>query len=131
MLAKRSYLWVWLALVTAVAAAAVVLWPRPAPDRLDAIRTQRLRGIEAELSAKNLQLGDPVFIRIFKQTDELELWVRSGERFTLYKTFAICNWSGTLGPKLREGDGQSPEGFYSVARSQMNPASQYHLSFNL
>jgi murein L,D-transpeptidase YafK len=115
----------------AVAAAAVVLWPRPAPDRLAAVRTQRLRGIEAELSAKNLQLGDPVFIRIFKQTHELELWVKSGERFALYKAFPVCNWSGSLGPKLQEGDGQSPEGFYSVARGQMNPASRYHLSFNL
>jgi murein L,D-transpeptidase YafK len=128
--AKTSYLWAGLALLIALAAAVAWLWPRPAGD-LDAIRTQRLPGIAAEFSAKGLRLGDPVFIRIFKETDELELWVRSGERFALYKTFAICSWSGSLGPKLQEGDGQSPEGFYSVARSQMNPASHFHLSFNL
>ena len=38
---------------------------------------------------------------------------------------------GGLGPKIMEGDLQSPEGFYKVSARQMNPKSQYHLSFNL
>ncbi len=39
--------------------------------------------------------------------------------------------SGGLGPKLREGDHQAPEGFYRVAGGQINPSSRFHLAFNL
>ena len=79
----------------------------------------------------NTVKGSPVFIRIFKEENELELWIKSEGKFEIYKTFTICNWSGTLGPKLQEGDGQSPEGFYFVGASQLNPNSRYHLSFNI
>ncbi|MEZ5385920.1 MAG: 2-dehydro-3-deoxyphosphooctonate aldolase, partial [Prosthecobacter sp.] len=40
-------------------------------------------------------------------------------------------YSGSLGPKTREGDMQAPEGFYLVTQKQLNPASSYHLSFNI
>lgn len=132
-LAARRWAWIAvgsLALVAAVVATLAILVP-PGPGDLIEIRRHRLDGIRAELAAKGLKLGNPIFIRLFKEEHELELWLRSGERYTLYKTFPICTWSGGLGPKLREGDGQSPEGFYSVSRAQMNPNSQYHLSFNL
>ncbi len=42
-------------------------------------------------------------------------------RYALFATYPICNWSGTLGPKLREGDRQAPEGFYTVTLPQANP----------
>ncbi|MFX7731716.1 hypothetical protein ABTK10_19510, partial [Acinetobacter baumannii] len=60
-----------------------------------------------------------------------EIWkqTRSGQ-FALLKTYPICRWSGDLGPKVREGDRQAPEGFYSINPSQMNPQSAYYLSFN-
>ena len=75
--------------------------------------------------------GSPVFMRIFKEENELEVWMKTGPRYDLYKTFRICKYSGGLGPKLRQGDRQSPEGFYRVGASALNPNSQYHLSFNL
>ena len=75
--------------------------------------------------------ANEIFIRIFKEESELELWSRKGGKFELFKTYPICAWSGTLGPKLKEGDGQSPEGFYFVKKSQLNPNSNYHLSFNI
>ncbi|MBI1385757.1 MAG: hypothetical protein GC150_12680 [Rhizobiales bacterium] len=75
---------------------------------------------------------DPIFVRIFKAESELEVWKQSADgRFYHFKTYPICNWSGELGPKLVQGDKQSPEGFYTVSRPQMNPNSQFHLSFNL
>ena len=83
------------------------------------------------LETKNLEYGAPIFIRIFKKSKELELWVRNGDRFDLFKTYDICTFSGRLGPKLKTGDRQSPEGFYFVKPGQMNPASRFHLSFNL
>ena len=76
-------------------------------------------------------MGSPVFIRIFKEESQLELWVQGESRFELFRTYAICAWSGELGPKLAEGDGQSPEGFYYVNSARMNALSTFHLSFNL
>ena len=75
--------------------------------------------------------GKEIFIRIFKEEDELEVWVKNDKKFILFKTYPICAWSGSLGPKLKEGDGQSPEGFYFVKKSQLNPNSSYHLAFNI
>ncbi len=40
-------------------------------------------------------------------------------------------WSGDFGPKVRQGDRQAPEGFYTVDATALNPASKYHRSFNL
>ncbi|NBS35426.1 MAG: hypothetical protein EBS82_06260 [Methylocystaceae bacterium] len=78
-----------------------------------------------------LGMGDPVFVRIFKQEGQLELWLKKNGKYHLYKTFPICKWSGRLGPKEKEADYQSPEGFYSVSARQLNPHSNYHRAFNV
>ncbi len=83
------------------------------------------------MQSRNHHLGDAVFIRIFKKERELEVWMQNGLSYDHFKTYSICYNSGKLGPKLREGDKQSPEGFYTVGASQLNPNSDYHLSFNL
>jgi murein L,D-transpeptidase YafK len=85
----------------------------------------------ADMAAKDMDLQSPMLVRLFKQEAELEVWKqdRSG-RFALLKTYPICRWSGDLGPKVREGDRQAPEGFYSITPAQMNPQSAYYLSFN-
>ncbi len=87
--------------------------------------------LEKELSVKGFKLGAPVFIRIFKVPGELEVWMDKNGHYELFKSYSICDFSGYPGPKLHEGDWQSPEGFYSVAPDQMNPRSNYHLSFNI
>ncbi|MEO8757406.1 MAG: murein L,D-transpeptidase family protein [Devosia sp.] len=72
-----------------------------------------------------------MMIRVFKQSSEFEVWKRTNAGgFKLYKTYAICAWSGTLGPKVVEGDRQAPEGFYNITPAQLNPNSNYYLSFN-
>lgn len=84
------------------------------------------------LGRKGMDVGAPIFIRIFKEESELEVWkARDDGRFYHLKTYPICNWSGNLGPKTALGDHQAPEGFYRVTGSQMNPNSQYYLAFNL
>ncbi|WOH66066.1 L,D-transpeptidase family protein [Bradyrhizobium sp. BWA-3-5] len=85
----------------------------------------------ADMTAKDMDLQSPILVRLFKQEAELEIWKqdRSG-RFALLKTYPICRWSGDLGPKVKEGDRQAPEGFYSISPAQMNPQSAYYLSFN-
>jgi murein L,D-transpeptidase YafK len=93
--------------------------------------TPDLADLPGRLAAQGLSLGAPVFIRIFKREFELELWMKGKERFHLLATYPVCRWSGTLGPKLREGDQQAPEGFYTVDAAALNPASRWHRSFNL
>jgi murein L,D-transpeptidase YafK len=83
------------------------------------------------LAASGLKLGEPVLIRIYKRDFELEVWMQSAGVFHRFATYPICRWSGYLGPKLREGDGQAPEGFYTVDASALNPNSNYYRSFNV
>jgi murein L,D-transpeptidase YafK len=83
------------------------------------------------LKEKKLNYGSAVFIRIFKSEKVLEIWVKQEDKFAIFKTYPICTFSGRLGPKIKQGDGQSPEGFYRVGLGQLNPYSSYHLSFNL
>jgi murein L,D-transpeptidase YafK len=85
----------------------------------------------AAMAEKDMDLQSPILVRLFKEEAELEVWKqdRSGH-FALLKTYPICRWSGDLGPKVREGDRQAPEGFYAITPAQMNPQSAYYLSFN-
>ncbi len=84
------------------------------------------------LGRKGMDTGAPMFVRIFKEESELEVWkARDDGRFYHFKTYPICNWSGNVGPKTALGDKQAPEGFYRVSNTQMNPNSQYYLAFNL
>jgi murein L,D-transpeptidase YafK len=105
----------------------------PAAERLADVRRRLQPQLNAELATRSLALGQPAFIRIFKETNELELWLqpKSGARYQLFRSYPIALFSGYLGPKTREGDMQAPEGFYSFGKSLLNPASRYHLAFNI
>jgi len=84
------------------------------------------------LAKKGMQPGAPVFVRIFKEESELEVWKqRDDGRYYHFKTYPICNWSGDIGPKQTQGDKQAPEGFYTITPTLMNPNSKYYVSFNL
>ena len=93
--------------------------------------TPDLDALDARLASHALTLGSPVLVRIFKREFELELWMARDGRYHRFATYPICRWSGKLGPKISTGDRQAPEGFYTVANSQMNPNSRWHRSFNL
>jgi murein L,D-transpeptidase YafK len=93
--------------------------------------TPDLKNLQGRLAAQGLSAGAPIFVRIFKLEFELEVWLKRDGKFHLFATYPICMWSGDLGPKLREGDRQAPEGFYTVDAAALNPASKYHRSFNL
>jgi len=114
-------------LVTALMLGAV---PASGARSSDAATAAHAR-IDNALAQKGLSFGSSIYIRIFKEEAELEVWLQHGTRYDLFKTYPICAMSGTLGPKLREGDAQSPEGFYSVTRPKLNPASNYHLAFDI
>lgn len=124
---SRRHVVSWLsaiALMIVAAHPAVADRPREALRRIGPALT-------AELQEKGLSLGAPVYIRIFKETSELELWAERSGSYVHFKTYPICYFSGNLGPKVRKGDNQAPEGFYSVRPSQLNPVSQFHLAMNV
>lgn len=65
-----------------------------------------------------------------KAERRLELWASNGEGEWLHIIdYPIRGTSGTIGPKLREGDKQIPEGVYSIIG--INPNSSFHLSMKL
>lgn len=72
-----------------------------------------------------------MYLRSFKYERELELWLKPSvkEPYKLFKTYKVCQQSGTMGPKRVEGDYQVPEGFYYI--NEFNPNSNYHLSLGV
>lgn len=65
-----------------------------------------------------------------KHERRLEVYVGDGRGpLSLLRSYPVLAASGRLGPKLREGDRQVPEGRYRVA--SLNPNSAFHLSLRL
>src|SRR6267378_2932192 len=84
------------------------------------------------LRQKKMPKYSPIFVRLFKEEAELEVWKQDTTgRFQILKIYPICRWSGDLGPKLQEGDRQAPEGFYTVTPELMNPNSNFYLAINV
>jgi murein L,D-transpeptidase YafK len=118
----------------------LALLPTESSFALEQLRHERVR--RARLSARHdLQLqfhargisypAAEIFMRVFKRERALELWVRAEGRteFELLKTYHICAMAGSLGPKRRQGDNQTPEGFYYI--NFFNPRSDFFLSLHV
>jgi len=129
-------------LVGTSASAVVVELKDVAPDRIERQQkeavgqlplpgTPNLAQFPERLKEKGLTLGSDVFIRVFKAESELEVWMRRGETFVLFATYPICHWSGTIGPKISEGDKQTPEGIYTVTQKQLHMIGRHPRSLNL
>ncbi len=67
---------------------------------------------------------------VLKDEKQLELHaLGTNGQYRLIKTYPILAASGTAGPKLKEGDLQVPEGFYTI--ESLNPNSRFHLSLRV
>ena len=108
-------------------------WTDLTPEqRVADVKKRRTAEVAASLQTAQLKLGSPVFLRIMKEDNELEVWLKSDSTtYKKWKTYPIARWSGTLGPKLAEGDGQAPEGIYDITLARLHPGSKYHLAFNI
>ena len=85
-----------------------------------------------ELERKHMPKESPILVRLFKEEAELEIWKQDDSgRLALLATYPICRWSGELGPKVKQGDRQAPEGFYTITPAQLNPNSHYYLSVDI
>ncbi|HEY7299618.1 MAG TPA: murein L,D-transpeptidase family protein [Xanthobacteraceae bacterium] len=121
-------------LASAVVAAAIAL-AGCNPESMGASSLRSLQPLSpqmiAEIDHRNMSKDSPILVRIFKEESELEVWKQDNTgRFALLKTYPICRWSGELGPKVRMGDRQAPEGFYTITPGLMNPNSNYYLAIN-
>ncbi|SMC77578.1 murein L,D-transpeptidase family protein [Rhizobium sp. RU36D] len=84
-----------------------------------------------QMKAKGMDRNSPIAIRIFKEEGVLEVWkAKTDNRFEKITEYQICAWSGRLGPKVKEGDRQAPEGFYPLSPAHLNPYSKYYLAIN-
>ena len=99
-------------------------------DVVERYQETALKRIEKNFRTVNVAFPpkELAFLAI-KETNDFELWARSETKWKLVKKYPIKAASGVLGPKLREGDRQVPEGIYQV--SWLNPNSSYHLSLKL
>lgn len=92
-----------------------------------------------ELVKKRLQLPlqrqgfdsfpEKLTILAFKEEQKLEVFGWQGNEPKHLKTYDFTAFSGKLGPKLKEGDKQIPEGIYEM--EYLNPNSSYHLSIKV
>lgn len=103
----------------------------PFSDRSREAGLRQASELRRALAAQGLEFGAPVFIRIFKQSRELELFVEGPEGFERFRSYPVCRISGHPGPKRFRGDFQAPEGFYAVRPESLNPNSDFHLSFDI
>lgn len=83
------------------------------------------------LFAAGLRVGAPMMIRIFKAESMLEVWMQRGSTYVPFAVYPVCYWSGTLGPKLREGDRQTPEGFYTLTEDLLHHGGRWRRSLNI
>ena len=90
-------------------------------DRTAAIlaKKPKLKGIAASAGGK-------LRILVFKNERSVEVHAPGWKAPRIYSMTAF---SGSLGPKLREGDGQIPEGIYGI--EYLNPNSSYYLSLKV
>lgn len=131
---KYRFLGIFAVFVLLLAGAFFAFADRQDPRRLEKARERVTPVLTAELKKKPLcsELGERVFIRILKEERKLELWIRGNDgKMRIFKTYPIRAMSGKLGPKMREGDRQAPEGFYEIRADSLNPNSSYHLSMNV
>jgi hypothetical protein len=64
-----------------------------------------------------------------KSTKRMEVWAAESGPLRHVTDYPILAASGSIGPKLREGDRQVPEGFYTI--DSLNPNSLFHLSIRV
>jgi murein L,D-transpeptidase YafK len=85
-----------------------------------------------QMAGLNMDRAAPIALRLYKTESILEVWKEDRDgKYALLRSYPICKFSGKLGPKIREGDHQAPEGFYEITPTQLNPRSREYLAFNI
>ena len=109
----------WLTAATVVATAVCAAQEIPSSSRSRGAISRVKPQLQQELSGAKFNWGNPIFVRIFKKSKKLEIWLQDGAGFRLFKTYKIFTYGWrSLGPKTRQGDGRAPKHFYYVWNPQ-------------
>ena len=88
---------------------------RPTPDLLPLSKETMML-----LGKKGMDPQSPIFIRVLRGVGAGA--VEAARRWPILpQDLPDLQLVGRLGPKVKQGDRQAPEGFYTVSREQMNP----------
>lgn len=100
-------------------------------ERVKTAYSEKWNNLQKDLTQAGIKGAFKLYLAAYKSEGKLELWLQSGKEKTykLFKTYNFCAHSGILGPKVKEGDLQTPEGFYNI--NVFNPESKFHLSLGV
>ena len=100
-------------------------------ERVAQAYSEKWTGLNKVLRNQGYNDEFSMLINAYKSEGKLEVWLkgRSKKAYSLFRTYDFCAHSGVLGPKVIEGDKQTPEGFYYI--NVFNPMSSFHLSLGL
>lgn len=85
--------------------------------------------INLERAGYKMDYPKEILLVGLKEERILKVYAKGNSGFNLVKTYPFTGYSGKLGPKLKEGDKQIPEGIYEV--EYLNPNSSYYLSIKV
>lgn len=88
--------------------------------------------IVSKLTDLDLKVSEfELLLKAYKYEEHMILYVRnkSEDKWKVYDTLEFCTTSGTLGPKVQQGDMQIPEGYYNI--NHFNPYSNFLLSLGV
>lgn len=94
--------------------------------------TEKQNDLVKKLANLKLDLNNlHILLIAYKNEGILEVYVKAKTTtsYTKFTEYSVCYASGNLGPKLQKGDGQVPEGFYTIDR--FNPSSSFYLSLGI
>jgi murein L,D-transpeptidase YafK len=103
-------------------------------ETIDSISKKIEKDVQVRLSRDFKKMGIDTFPREIilvglKEEQILEVYVKVHQVFKLLKSYRFTAFSGSLGPKLKEGDKQIPEGIYQI--EYINPNSAYYLALKI
>ena len=100
-------------------------------ERVRTAYDEKWNPLQKDLQTAGINHAFKIYLTAYKAEGKLELWLKTDRQKTyrLFKTYDFCARSGTLGPKVKEGDLQTPEGFYYI--NAFNPMSNFYLSLGI
>lgn len=100
-------------------------------DRVKSAYNEKWNALNTALNKAGTGERFSMFIAAYKTEGKLEVWLKNANQteYKLFKVYDFCAHSGAIGPKVVEGDLQTPEGFYAI--NVFNPKSNFHLSLGI
>ncbi len=98
----------------------------PHSESLGRLRAHLAPALAQALKKRGLKSGAPAFLRFFKESSELEIWIRDaiGGRYELFRTLPVMAHGNTPGPRVDREDGRTPEGCYLLESRHLSASEK-------